>query len=194
MWYWNFFIGRQRDFVICCVCVLGLLSAFSALSAPGAHGPDGEHLNTQSRPMQASNPKFEAFTESFELLGEVVGEQVIVYLHDFKTNRPVSDASIELESGQHAAQATFDNTAGRYVIEKADLVNKLNRPGEHDVIATILTETSGDLLATRLITPDATGSEEHDHHSHFPWRTIAVGIGLFVAGFAAGRLRRGGQA
>lgn len=81
------------------ILVVGLaLVAAPLLSAPGAHGPNGEHLDTNPQRKTTSNPKFEAFTETFELVGELFDSYIQINLHDYVTNKPISGASIELET------------------------------------------------------------------------------------------------
>ncbi len=167
-----------------------IFSAF-AVSAPGAHGPNGEHLDVDSQAQQTENPKFESFTESFELLGEVFSDRVKLYLHDFPTNTPVTNASLELESGSLSANATFNDEQNHYVISDEAFVEQLKQPGEHEIVITILTEDSGDLLASRLMTPEAMASDtqhEDAHHHTLSWATVAIALLCFAGGLVIGRV------
>ncbi|MCU7555404.1 hypothetical protein OCL06_12480 [Alteromonas sp. ASW11-19] len=163
------------------------------LSAPGAHGPNGEHLDVDPQVHQAQRPTFESFTESFELLGEVFVDRVKVYLHDFPTNTPVADASVELESGSLSAQAGFSDEQQHYVIRDETFVAKLNQPGEHEIVITILTEESGDLLASTLLTPEAASEAEQEaaHHHGVSWTMVVIALLCFAGGLVVGRLRWG---
>jgi hypothetical protein len=67
-----------------------LLLSLSAQSSPGAHGPNGEHLDMGQSNQPTQRPKFEMYTESFEVLGEVFSNELIIYLHDFETNTTLS--------------------------------------------------------------------------------------------------------
>lgn len=91
----------QRATALVLFTVLSLVLLSQVVNAsPGAHGPNGEHIDTSNKTAASVNPKFESFTESFELLGELFESQLLIYLHDFKTNAPVVGATIELESGE----------------------------------------------------------------------------------------------
>ncbi|WP_143452305.1 hypothetical protein [Lacimicrobium alkaliphilum] len=177
------------------VCATGITFSALAFSAPGAHGPNGEHLDVDTQVQQTENPKFESFTESFELLGEVFSDKVRLYLHDFSTNKPVANASIELESDTLSVQAGFSDDHQYYVIRDEAFVSKLNQPGEHEIVVTILTEEHGDLLASTLLTPEAASAPQHgheeEHHHAFPWTTVAIALVFFAAGLALAHFVQG---
>lgn len=174
-----------------------LILSLSVQSSPGAHGPNGEHLDMEQSNQPTQRPKFETFTESFELLGEVFSNELIIYLHDFETNTPIQSASIGLEVGALAASASFDEAQNRYIVKDDDFINALNASGEHEVIATIITEDNGDLLVANFVMPEAnakSGNTEHSHneeHHHFPWWALGLSIVVFALGFFFGRKNKG---
>ncbi|MFT4731244.1 MAG: hypothetical protein ACI89W_000247 [Gammaproteobacteria bacterium] len=186
-----------------------LIFSTSVQSSPGAHGPNGEHLNMEQNNQQTHRPKFEAFTESFELLGEVYSGELILYLHDFETNTPTQSAEIELEVGDFVASANYDRAQNRYVVTDPKLLSVLNTAGEHEVIVTILTEDNGDFLMANLLMPqgytqssDAVHSHDDEHvhdtasqhgeeHYHFPWWALGLAIVIFALGFLLGRIKKG---
>jgi len=131
-----------------------LMLSISVQSSPGAHGPNGEHLNMEQKNQHTPRPKFEVFTESFELLGEVLSNELIVYLHDFETNTPIQFANIELETGTFVASARYDETQIRYIVNDVNFAAALNTAGEHEVIVTILTKDNGDLLVANFFMPE----------------------------------------
>ncbi len=178
------------------VAAIAFIHSGVVFSAPGAHGPNGEHLDIDSRVQRSENPKFENFTEAFEVLGEVLPDKVHLYLHDFPTNRPVADATVELETGELSTEALYDETLKYYLIQDQAFVSKLNQPGEHEIVITIFTEDSGDLLAASLLTPQHQSEPEHeeDHHHEFDWTTALIGSAMLVAGIAVGRLSKGKRA
>ncbi|MEP7703642.1 hypothetical protein [Paraglaciecola sp. 25GB23A] len=180
-----------------------ILLVLSAHSSPGAHGPNGEHLDMEQSNQPIQRPKFEMFTESFELLGEVFRNELIIYLHDFETNTPIQSASIDLEVGALAASASYDEAQNRYIINDTDFISALNASGEHEVLATILTEDNGDLLVGNFVMHEAnahsdnaehshneTHEQEEDHH-HFPWWALGLSIVVFALGFFLGRKNTG---
>ena len=106
----TFFALYKKQFSARFILALLLLSFVfitKAVASPGAHGPNGEHLDTRTKAAASTNPKFESFTETFELAGELLENQLVIYLHDFKTNTPIADASIDLELGEMSASAEF---------------------------------------------------------------------------------------
>jgi hypothetical protein len=172
------------------VCVLfALFFAADSQSSPGAHGPNGEHLDVYPRSLQAQRPRFEAFTESFELLGEIFEDELIIYLHDFKTNAPIAEAEIEIESATRRAFAVFDREQNRYVLKNKDLLSIIKQAGEHQIVATILTDNNDDLLLANLTIPTSQlkTNEHNNEHRHFPWWTVGITIGALFAGFFLGR-------
>jgi hypothetical protein len=186
-----------------------LLLSLSVHSSPGAHGPNGEHLDMEQSNQAIQRPKFEMFTESFEVLVEVFSNELIIYLHDFKTNTPVPSARIDLEVGALAASASYDEAQNRYIINDANFISALNTIGEHEVVATILTGNNGDLLVANFVMPGGNGQfersehSEHSEHSkndahehtddqhHFPWWALGLSIVVFALGFFLGRKNKG---
>jgi hypothetical protein len=180
-----------------------LLLSLSAQSSPGAHGPNGEHLDMEQSNQPIQRPKFETFTESFELLGEVFSNELILYLHDFETNTPTQSASIDLEVGALTASASFDEAQNRYIVNDVNFISALNVSGEHEVLATILTVDNGDLLVGNFVMPEVNAQSdnaEHSHnesqeqgeeHHHFPWWALGLSIVVFAFGFFFGRKNKG---
>ena len=181
-----------------------LLSLFSvsSYSSPGAHGPNGEHIEISQESSGTQNPKFETFSESFELVGEIFDSELIVYLHDFASNTPVQFADIELESGSIAVSTVYDEANNQYRADNEAFLSLLQTPGEHEITLTILTEDNGDLLFATLTTPDSffqSGDESHaphsdahhshtqqEEHHHLPWGTIALVIAFSIVSMVFG--------
>jgi hypothetical protein len=180
-----------------------LLLSLSAQSSPGAHGPNGEHLDMEQSNQPTQRPKFEMYTESFEVLGEVFSNELIIYLHDFETNKPTQSASIDLEVGSLTASASFDEAQNRYIVNDVNFISALNVSGEHEVVATILTEDNGDLLVGNFVMPEANAQLDNADHSHnesheqgeehhlFPWWALGLSIVVFAFGFFFGRKNKG---
>jgi hypothetical protein len=158
-------------------------------------------MDQSNQPIQ--RPKFETFTESFELLGEVFSNELIIYLHDFETNTPTQFAIIDLEVGALTASASFDEAQNRYIINDVNFISALNVSGEHEVVATILTEDNGDLLVSNFLMPEANAqsdnaehshNESHEHgeeHEHFSWWALGLSTVVFAFGFFFGRKNKG---
>lgn len=159
-------------------------------AAPGAHGPDGEHLTTEASQQLSLLPRFETFSESFELVGEIKPNALVIYLHDYQSNRPVADAQIELETAELSSTAEFIADKNHYLVEAPALLARLQQDGNHEIVLTIITADNADLLTASLALSATTSHDytpDEHHHDHFPWWTLAVGILLFVAGVLFGR-------
>lgn len=199
------------------VAVLALAAAASyiplsqtALASPGAHGPNGEHLDTANKIAVSINPKFESFTETFEVLGELLEDKLVIYLHDFKSNRPVPNATIEVEAGEQSSSAEYSEQTKAYVLSDTDMLTLLSSEGIHELVLTVMTEDNGDLLVATLSNSNAESDEhghshavethsehgnDHDeeHHHHFPWWALLLSSAVFVAGFFLGRMNKGAK-
>ncbi|AZZ97091.1 hypothetical protein [Pseudoalteromonas sp. R3] len=183
--------------VIYAALIASLFVVSNTMASPGAHGPNGEHLDTRAKVASSTNPKFESFTETFELAGELFENELVIYLHDFKTNTPVAHASVDLELGNLSASAEFSEQLQAYVVTQPAMLSQLKQPGLHEIVLTILTEHSGDLLVANLENHQAVegagahADSEHDEHHHdLPWLMIALCIGVFVAGLCLGRISK----
>ncbi|MFY8352511.1 hypothetical protein AAEU29_18350 [Pseudoalteromonas sp. SSM20] len=196
----TFYALHQKQFSARFILALLLLSFVfitKAVASPGAHGPNGEHLDTRTKAAASTNPKFESFTETFELAGELLENQLVIYLHDFKTNTPIADASIDLELGEMAASAEFSAQLQAYIVTEQTLLTQLKQAGLHEIVMTILTEENGDLLVANLenhqvieSTDTHENAEHDDHHHDFPWLIVLLCIGVFLIGLFVGRLSK----
>lgn len=181
----------QRITAIVLLFVMILLACLQvAYASPGAHGPNGEHLDSSNKVAASENPKFESFTESFELLGEVFQQQLVIYLHDFKSNIPVEGAAIDIESGELSASASYSDTLKAYTVTEQKMLEQLSSEGEHEIVLTVMSAGNDDLLVANLINSPAkkiTTEHEEEHHHHFPWWQVIVSLTIFAAGFLFGR-------
>ncbi len=183
----------KKTLVLSLTIVTLLFVSVSTYSSPGAHGPNGEHIELSQNNNTSLRPTFEAFSESFELVGEVVDDAVFVYLHDFQSNIPVQFADIELEVNGMAVSASFDESLNYYRTKNEDFVTQFSTPGEHEITLTILTEDNGDLLVANLTTPSISSQLDEQHHSHdddhhhFPWWALGMAIVCISLGFFVGR-------
>lgn len=155
---------------------LGLASALflsSTLAAPGAHGPNGEHLDAPSAGIAASAaPRFEAKSEAFELVGQLQGAELSLFINRFETSEPVLGATVEVESGDHKAAAPFRADHGDYAVADPAFLKVLARPGSHPLVITVAAGSEADLLDGALTVAEAA-------HGHDDWAP-----GWRIAGFA----------
>lgn len=115
-----------------------------------AHG--GEDHGDGAKPAIVANvtPRAEAQTELFELLATPGNGQLTVFLDRFASNAPVSDAKIEVESGDWKAVALAAGN-GSYRVS-APLFAK---PGRYPLLFTIEAGADSDLIETTLVVAEA---------------------------------------
>lgn len=109
-----------------------------------AHG-DEPHGEAPVQSASTSLPSAEAHSADFELVAQLQGDRLTVYLDNYRDNQPVLGASIEVESDSFKAslQATAPGTY-------AASASALNHPGEHSLLFTVLAGEQSDLLDTVL--------------------------------------------
>ena len=178
------------------------LSLFAAVpttqAGPGAHGPNGEHLDAPPRnaPAGTSAPRFEARTETFELVGRLQGGELSIFINRFETNEPVLQASVELETGSVKAKAPFHSDLGDYSVDDKAFLEAVSRPGAHPLIIMVVAGADADLLDATLTVPETAGAAVGDH-DHPGWTrsaallgALGLGVAVLVAWALARRRRR----
>lgn len=144
-----------------------LLSLFllvaPAHGAPGAHGPGGEHLDAQSQANGAAVPRVEAASETFELVGRLMAEELSLLIDRYETNEPVLQAQVEVRFGGLKAPAKFHADQGDYSVDDAAFLKALRVPGEHALVFTVLAGGESDLLEGKLVVAAAAGGAPHSH-------------------------------
>lgn len=149
--------------VACAAMTAAVLSAAPAVAnaGPGAHGPDGEHLDQKATAVAGSTlPRLDARSELFELVAQVKGDELAVFVDRYETNEPVLGAELTVESGALKAVAAFRAEAGDYVVTDAAMLKALKAPGEHALVFTLIAGPDTDLLDGTLVTAAA------DAHGH----------------------------
>lgn len=158
---------------------LAMLTALTLWLQPALAGGDHDHDHgdtpATSTTAQAL-PRFSAVSEDFELVGILNGQQLTLYLDRAATNEPVREASIELDVGGRAVQAspapegTFHATLPQALPE-----------GSTPISATVIAGGTSDLLAGEIDIHDADHGDDAGAHAH-PWRrAVAWGLGGLVA-------------
>jgi hypothetical protein len=140
-----------------------ILVAVTLQASPGAHGPNGEHLDGASSGSTAleATPRFEAFTENFELVGKLYNTELSVLVDEYTSNIPVLKAELELEVNGVKAKGTFHADANDYAFDDPKILEAFKKPGEHELIFTVKTETSSDLVLGTLVTGQAEARHSH---------------------------------
>lgn len=159
--------------------------AFSLLFAcPWAFaGPGHDHGHDTAEPSVATpaSPRVVMVSDQFELVGLLEDHGLNLYLDEFASNAPVTDALVEIElSGKmHVAEAQAD---GRYELH-------LDAPlgeGVHPLLVTVLTDTGSDLLIGELDVhgPGTPAGSEHAEYAllepYLPWLLGLFGMFLLL--------------
>lgn len=172
------------------LAALSLTLAAPAGAAPGAHGPNGEHLDAPvALRAAAALPRVEASSDTFELVAELRGAELVIVVDRYASNEPVLDASVEVESGALKAVARFRPEPGDYVVTDPALLKALAAPGEHGLVFTLVAGADSDLLDGTLVSAAGAaagratnGDHGHgdDDHGHPLQRSAWIGAGLAV--------------
>jgi cobalt-zinc-cadmium efflux system membrane fusion protein len=139
---------------------------------------DEGHGAPPSAPHATLAPRLEAHSESFELVGVLEGEKLILYLDRFATNEPVTGAVIEIESGAFKAMAQSSGE-GIYTASVA----ALTKPGQYALVFTIRAADETDLLNGTLGVPPPPGASSH-LHDWTEWLVWIAGALVALAGIA----------
>lgn len=126
-----------------------LLSIAFGLAAPAMAHEGHDHGPPQPELQTVAAPRAEAQSDAFELVAVARDGALTVFLDRFRTNEPVTGATIELETpdGPKAATPVDD----RYRIEAPWAM----APGAHDLLFTVMKGDTVDVLTATLVTPDA---------------------------------------
>ena len=160
------------------------LSSGFAFASPGAHGPNGEHLDAApTAGATSSAPKFEAKSESYELVGRLQGGEFSMFINRFATNEPVDQAKVEVELGQLKAPAPYHSDQGDYAVADEKFLAELGKKGSHALVITILDGKESDLLDGALVVGATTAATEVAH-AHGEENALLFGA-LAIAALAA---------
>ena len=131
--------------------------------------------------------RIEANSDTFELVGTLVGGELSIFIDRFVTNEPLLQAQVEVESGALKAQAKFRAEIGDYKIDDPAMLQKLSTPGEHPLVITVIAGKDSDLLDAVLRVPASLAID--DHHFHWEWWALGALASLVLLGIAVARLR-----
>ena len=182
-----------------------LVLAAAVLGAPAVRAHEGHDHGAPPPPVSnAVAPRAVAASADFELVPIARGTDFVVHLDAFRTNAPITDATIEIDTSIGVIKPAV-RADGTYAVTAPFL----KAPGTYDLAVTITARGVVDILATTLNIPapvsgggSAMGagswfsnavaagdqSQKSADPSFYLWITLAIG---FVAGIgAAGLLRR----
>lgn len=133
---------RKLCLALSALAMAGLLAA----EAARAHEGHDHAAELPPLPVQAAGPRMEARSADLELLAVLQGGQLLIYLDHFASNAPVTDAKLELESGDWSAQAE-PRPDGTYRVAAGPLA----APGKHPLVVTVEAGELIDLLNGELL-------------------------------------------
>jgi hypothetical protein len=135
-----------------------------AFASPGAHGPNGEHLDAPGGHVHNdAGPRIETFTEAFELVGHLQGDELSVLIDRYETNEPVLNGNLEVEFNGLKAPARFHADHGDYAIDDARFLQALSKPGKHSLVFMLTAGDESDLLEGTM---EVKGQDADHGHSH----------------------------
>jgi RND family efflux transporter MFP subunit len=152
-----------------------LAIAVFPLGSALAHGGE-DHGDEKPAANSAIGPRIDAQSDLFELVGVPSARDdgiLTVYLHDFRTNAPVTDASVELTTGDATLAGTAVN--GAFTFKTPWVI----QPGHYDLTFSITAGDRSDLLIGRLDIPepppqDAAHDSIWDHLWPSTWNIAEV--------------------
>jgi len=118
--------------------------------APAVAHEGHDHDAPPAPQSTASAPRAEAASDTMELVVIARGAELELYVDDFRTNVPVEDAVVEVETANGPVRATFE--AGRPYRMAAPWAAK---PGRNDLVVTVTAGTVLEVLAVTLTIPAA---------------------------------------
>lgn len=168
------------------LAALGLITLSTlpplSLAGPG-HDHDHDHDHGQAdEPAAVNTPaqaRFEAARAPFELVGELAGRTLTLYIDHLADNSPVSDARLALEV---AGQAVPVRRVGDGTFEATLAVEPA--PGAHPVRVSVTTARDAAQMDASLAMPDASHDDHTEAESQAPTampRSVWVGGALLLA-------------
>jgi hypothetical protein len=130
--------------------LLSLIVGLCLGEAPRTASGHGEQAAAPATPGVSLSPRLAARSSDFELVGVAQGRTLSIYLDRSADNQPVIGAKLDVEVDGQTMSATAE-PSGIYTLS----ANWVAQAGHHDVIFTILSDQSSDLLAGTLEIPSA---------------------------------------
>jgi RND family efflux transporter MFP subunit len=169
-----------------CIAIAALV-----LIGNGVHAHEGHDHGTPPASVSGAAPRGEAATDSFELVAIVQGSELALFIDRFRTNEPVENAKVEVETP--SGPVTASAQAGDAYRLKAPFLSK---PGRYDLLVTVTAGDATDTLPVSLTVPEARPAPTQSTHASWSLPSLAslavTGLVAFGAGigFAAAWRRR----
>lgn len=153
----------------CFVSFILILSGFfSVAMAHEGH----QHEKDKPGSFVTVAPTLIAVSENYELVAVLQARQMTVYLDQFKSNAPVSDAELEFDFSGTIVKATR-NADGTYSVT---LPKNIDLKSSLPITVTIIAAAGADLLSGDLVIPN---SETHSSWMSL-WLIAAVGTSIIA--------------
>jgi hypothetical protein len=171
--------------------VLGALLLLSAPTGAGAHeGEDhgDEPAATSATPAAATSGRLALAAGGTELVAAAAGHDLTIFVDDWATNQPVTNARVNVTIGGQSIEARAID--GTYQLEAPSL----DAPGDHRLTFAV---TRGDGAQTMAGTLSVVAPAAEPEGAGVPWRQILFGlvaIGLLAGAVLLWRSRQRGSA
>ena len=160
-------------------------------SIPGDSSAHEGHDHGETAAPAPANiaPRGEAASKDFELVAVVQGQDLLIYLDRFDTNAPVTDAVIEVETPNGAAEAVAE--AGAYRLAAPWLAGQANADLIFSVAAGNVTDILSLTIARSVTSPDRSAPSILERIKGWLQPAILVAglVGMLVGGILASLLR-----
>ena len=147
-----------------------------------AHGDEDHGEGSKPAEVTSAAPRAEAQTDLFELVVTPHHGLLTVYVDRFANNQPVSDAKVEIESGNWKAVANALE-GGSYQVAAPQFA----APGTYPLVFTVTAGDDADLLETTLVIGQAASATAP---GTLPSRWGWLGAALIAIAAAVALLRR----
>lgn len=173
-------LGALAHFFHTLLLVVGILARLVAVDQAHAHE---EHDHADKPTGEAGvlvSPRVVAVSESYQFVGILEGEVLVIYLDRAEDNAPVTTATIEVSLDGEPFKAEPQEKAGTYEVT-APLLRK---EGSHEVLVSLSEGATNDLLVGTLRIPATSISADSESLVAWPAGRAAIfvaGALLFVA-------------
>lgn len=152
-----------------------LVAALMLALTPALWADEGHSHDAPAAATGPALPRFHAVSEDFELVGVLQGKQLTLYLDHAADNRPVKNATLELELGALKLRPVPHGDEGKFEVTLAEAL----QPGTIPVTVTLSAGSQSDLLAGELDLHE----DEHTHADEgaVAWEAWAAGALITAA-------------
>lgn len=159
---------------------------YSLILSTAAWAHDDHDATPQAAPTQQAVSSSESASSDFEVLAQMDGETLTIYLNRYADNQPINNATLEVESGAFKAKLKAV-ASGVYQAPATPLA----KVGEHPLMMTLIAGKQSDLLETTLkVAAPAVATAPQTHIQ--PWLLIGGG-GLALVLMLVALRRSGGN-